>query len=286
MNRWVVISLVVLAVVVLISPGIVGRMAERSIEENVSWADDENSAVTVTRESFDRGWFTSEGTHRVVFAEGALRSTTDPMAGNAELPAIIINTRIDHGLVPVTSLAREEGSLQPGLANTMSTFKLDTGSGEIIDFPGTLYSSVGLTGTSESRFLLEAGSYEADELSAEWQGADLVISSNPASGAMAVRGGSDPFSITLPGELYKVGTVTVDSNQEPGNFGFNVGDVSATVDTVSVIAGGGDFSVGKMQLSSASNIRNERVNAETSFNLTQMTVPGFGDIDLDRKSVV
>lgn len=281
MKRWVVILLVVLAVVVLISPGIVGRMAEKSIEENVTWADDENPAVKVTKERFDRGWFTSEGTHRIVFDEGTLRSATDSLAGNTPLPALIINTRIDHGLVPVTSLARDEGSLLPGLANTVSTFKLDTGSGEPIDFPGTLYSSVGLTGASESRFLLETGSYDSGDIRADWQGADLVIASNPATGAVAVKGGSGPFSIAIAGETFEIGTANIDSDQVRSDYGFNVGDVDATIDAFSVAADGTEFSAGKMMFSAESNVRDARVNAETDLSFARITIPGFGEIDLE-----
>ena len=36
MKRWIVILLVILALVILISPGIVGRLAEKNIEDSIA----------------------------------------------------------------------------------------------------------------------------------------------------------------------------------------------------------------------------------------------------------
>jgi hypothetical protein len=45
------------ALIVLISPGIVGRLAEESMDENLDWAATEYREVTVTSQGFDRGWW-------------------------------------------------------------------------------------------------------------------------------------------------------------------------------------------------------------------------------------
>ena len=55
MNRWFVAALVSLALIVLVSPGIVGRLAERSVEENLKFAASESDELVVTTESFERG---------------------------------------------------------------------------------------------------------------------------------------------------------------------------------------------------------------------------------------
>ena len=124
MKKGIVILLLALAVIVLISPGIVGRLAERSMDENLDWAATETNEVTITSQGFDRGWFSSEGQHRVELRDGELRDALMYMVddnGRIDLPALIIDTRIDHGLVPVTSMAREKGSLAPGLGRAVST---------------------------------------------------------------------------------------------------------------------------------------------------------------------
>jgi len=71
-NRWFLALLLTLAVIVLVSPGIVGRLAEKSVEENLDFVASENDEIVVTTESFDRGWFTSEGRHRIELRDGAV----------------------------------------------------------------------------------------------------------------------------------------------------------------------------------------------------------------------
>ncbi|MDH3441404.1 MAG: DUF945 family protein, partial [Gammaproteobacteria bacterium] len=70
MKKWLVAVLVVLALLVLVAPGIVGRLAEQNIEENIDWAESDSPGVNIRTESFERGWFTSVGRHRVVLEGG------------------------------------------------------------------------------------------------------------------------------------------------------------------------------------------------------------------------
>ena len=100
MKRWLVILLVFLAVLILVSPGIVGHLAERNIEDNIEWAEQDSPGVNIETESFQRGWFTSEGRYRVVLEGGRFREVTEhyqKATGNAELPSLIIDTTLQHG---------------------------------------------------------------------------------------------------------------------------------------------------------------------------------------------
>ncbi|MDH4057039.1 MAG: YdgA family protein, partial [Gammaproteobacteria bacterium] len=150
-----VIALILLAVlIIIVSPGIVGKLAENSVGENLNWAAEESGELVVTTTGFDRGWFVSEGQHRVELKDGSIRSLLSAAAsddGDATLPVLLINTRIDHGLVPITSMSREQGSLAPGLGSAVSTLSVEFGPGETIALPGTIYSKVGLGGGLESR---------------------------------------------------------------------------------------------------------------------------------------
>jgi uncharacterized protein YdgA (DUF945 family) len=234
-NRWLVALLVTLAVVILVSPGIVGRLAEQSLDENIEWVASENPDVSISTERFDRGWFTSEGRYRVVFRGGAFHDAAVLYSGStnsAELPALIIDTRIDHGLVPVSSMSREAGSLMPGLANTISVFQIDPGNGQLISIPGKLFSNIGVSGTSKSRFVLEAGSFGKDELSATWQGADLLVVSNPSAGGVSVEGSVQPFSVTENYERIDVGAITIDVAETRSDFGFSVGTVELEMESL------------------------------------------------------
>ncbi len=151
MKKGLVVVLVLLAAVILVSPAIVGRMAEQSMDENLNWAAEESGSVRVTSESFERGWFSSEGRHRIEISDGHLKGAlTTAGAGTDDLPALVVTTRIDHGLIPVTSMGREGGSLAPGLGSAISTMQVEVPGEEPVDIPGTIYSKIGLGGEPAS----------------------------------------------------------------------------------------------------------------------------------------
>ena len=110
MKKGLVALLIVLAIIVLVSPGIVGRLAEKSMDENIDWAATESQEVVVTSQGFDRGWFSSAGQHRVEIREGELQNMFLALAGSEDvrdLPVLIIDTRLDHGLIPLASMSRD-----------------------------------------------------------------------------------------------------------------------------------------------------------------------------------
>ncbi|MDH3758518.1 MAG: YdgA family protein, partial [Gammaproteobacteria bacterium] len=81
MRKSIIILLVIAAIVVLLSPGIIGRIAEESVESNLQWAADENQGIVVTAERFDRGWFSSEGRHRIGIQDPAMQGALAILAG-------------------------------------------------------------------------------------------------------------------------------------------------------------------------------------------------------------
>ena len=194
MKRWPIILLISLALIVVVSPGIVGQFAEKNLDENLSWLQAENDDIIITAETFDRGWFTSEGRHRITLKSGSLLAFSgvgvDPPAGR--LPSLVIDTRLDHGLVPLGSLGREQGSLMPSLASSVSTLKMDTGDGDLIDLPGVIYSSIGLTGNSTFHYLMEPGSQSDQDTLVTWSGADITISTVPSDRLFSAKGNIQP----------------------------------------------------------------------------------------------
>ena len=120
LKRWLVVLLVLLALLILLSPAIVGRLAENNIEENIEWAESDSPGVSIQTESFDRGWLTSEGRHRIVLDGGQFREMAEEYTastGNADLPSLIIDTQLEHGPLPVSTMS-------PGLANAKSTLQI------------------------------------------------------------------------------------------------------------------------------------------------------------------
>ncbi len=281
-NRWFVALLLTLAVIVLVSPGIVGRLAEKSVEENLNFIASENDDVVVTTESFDRGWFTSEGRHRIELREGAVRALFENDADEHDrAPSLIIDTHIDHGLIPVTSMSRDSGSLKPGLASAVSTMTLDPGDGELFEIPGKIFSDVGLTGQTALRFLLEAGSRSFADKSAEWQGADVTVHTNPATGSVSVKGDVLPWSILDERSSVKFGGMTIEGREEKSPYGFGTGSVQLEVGPVDIENSYGlGTGFNKLSFNASSKVDGDRVNATSELDISGIRTTGFENIDV------
>ena len=277
MKKWLVAVLIVLALLVLVAPGIVGRLAEQNIEENIDWAESDSPGVNIQTESFERGWFTSVGRHRVVLEGGQFAAISDDYrdaTGNPELPSLLINTEMDHGPLP-------GGALSPGLASTVSTFQVDPGNGELIDVPGTLTSKVGLAGDSDSTLLLEAGSFERDGATIAWQGVDMNIVSNPGPGMVSVDGEIKPWSINDGESSVNFSAITLTADQVRSDYGFSVGSVNMAMGKIEVLEDGAPFSVDGVTITAESSIDGDRVNAQSAIAMNTMTIPVVGDVSFD-----
>jgi uncharacterized protein YdgA (DUF945 family) len=277
MKRWLVVLLVTLALLVLIMPGIVGRLAERNIADNIEWAESESPAVNIETEAFDRGWFTSEGRHRIVLDAGQFREISEEYrlaTGNAELPSLIIDTKLAHGPLP-------GGSLSPGLATSVSTFSIDPGNGEAIAIPGSLTSAVAMSGESDAHLLLEPGSAQHEGANFEWQGADMRFVSNPSTGAFAVNGEIRPWTFAADGAAMNFSAVSVNADQSRSIYGFNVGTANIESGKITLVEDGAVFSIASIAFSADTAIRDERIDAESTFAMKTMTVPAVGEVDFD-----
>ena len=282
MKRWLVVLLVVLAVVVLVSPGIVGRLAEKNLEEKIEWAATESGGFEIHTERFDRGWFTSEGRHRVVLSSAMFREATAnyrEKTGNDELPSLIIDTRLDHGLMPVGSLTRDSWSLMPGLASTVSTFQIDPGDGELVAIPGALYSNVSLSGASDSRYLLETGIFENDEVRVEWAGADVALQTDRSDGTLLIDGTIEPFSISVEGETVRIGAIAMSADQVKSEYGFNVGTAAFGLESFVVESPDDPVTVGAIALSADADIEDARLSVTSKMSIDEIVVPGIGDMN-------
>lgn len=282
MKRWVVVLLVLLSAVILVAPGIVGRLAERNLESNVQWAARETGGVAVTGGSFDRGWFTSEGTRRIEIRNPELSALIADLAGTPQAdarPVLVVTTRLDHGLIPVTSMARESGSLAPALASAVSTLALDTGNGDPIAIPGKILTRVGLTGASTSHYRLDAGTFDDASTRIEWQGADVTVRLDAAGSSMEFDAVIEPLAAAWREEELVLGRIVVDGEQEISKYGFNVGKVRAEIDSVR----GGATDFGALRLTAVSELSGERVNGRTELGIDDIVVPAFGNAAMDMK---
>lgn len=277
MKRWIVFGLVALAVIVLVSPGIVGKLAEQNLRNSIRWAEDENADLVVTEERFDRGWFTAEGRHRISLRDGIVGSTPGE---SGAAPALIVDTRIDHGLVPWSSMARDEGSLQPALASTVSVISLDLGGGRIVDLPGRLDSRISLTGATASHYTLEAGSFADENLELQWRGADVRFSIDPAASALGYEGRIEPFRYEGHGDAWSLGAVEFDGEQERTRYGFSTGEIALRMADASLdVARGGASGFANLTLDATSRLVDERASGTSSLDIEGLVMPDLGTID-------
>lgn len=277
-----VLALILLAVlIIIVSPGIVGKLAEDSVGENLDWAARESGELVVTSEGFDRSWFSSEGQHRVALGEGSIRAAMTTAGSNEPFPVLLINTHIDHGLVPVSSMGREEGSLAPGLGSAVSTLAVEFGADEAVDIPGVIYSKIGLSGDLDSKYVLEAGAKTVDDGEVTWQATTINIAANAKTGNVEFDGdvgamtfGNDQQTVTIDG-------LTFVGQQATTQYGFNVGDVDMSMGTMTVETGG--VSVSGMQglsVKGSSSVDDGIAAAAMRLEISGQTVPGFGDISV------
>ena len=284
MKKGFVALLLVLALVVLVSPGIIGRLAENSVDDGLDWAVSESSDLVVTTTGFERGWFTSAGQHRIELLPGDLYYTLLAAFANADtdtLPVLIIDTHLDHGLIPVSSMARENGSLVPGLGSAISTLGIEFADGSALPVPGTLFSSVGLTGELQSRFVLEPDGVESDGVKLDWGETEFLFTTNPNSGSIGVVGALDSLAIESTDETMLVGKVEADVDLAATSFGFMVGPARITMDSLAIVSTEETVTAGPLYMESDSSIEDGRLNADVTFRIENAPIPTVGSGGMD-----
>ena len=275
MKRWIVYGLIALAVIVLVSPGIVGKLAEGNLRNSIRWAEDENEDLVVTEERFERGWFTAEGRHRIELDHDIFGS-----APVDEMPALVVDTRIDHGLVPLTSMARDDGSLQPALASTVSIISLDLGQGRFVELPGRLTSRIGLTGATVSRYELEAGSFEDGSVDLEWQGADVRFSIDAAASAASYEGRIEPLKYMSGTGAWSLGAIGFKGEQQRTRYGFSTGEIVLRMADASLdVLIGGASGFRTLAFDARSEVADDRLSGVSSLDIEALEMPELGAID-------
>ena len=283
MKKGVIVVLVVLAALILVSPAIVGRLAEKSMDENLNWAASESGELKVSSEKFERGWFSSEGRHRIEISDGqlmnALRTAgSDVNAG--DLPVLVVSTRIDHGLIPVTSVGREGGSLAPGLGSAVSTMRIEIPGEEPVDIPGTIYSKIGLGGALQSSYVLEAGSHAQDGMDATWSDTNIDVTTDPGSGDVEFDGDIGTLKITAGANTSSLESASFSGAQSPTRFdGVVVGDIEFELNGLTLSEGRNEtIRVSKVTASGSSELDGDDIAGEGRVNVAMDGLPGVGSI--------
>jgi len=285
-KKGVVGVLILLALLVLISPAIVGRMAEKSMDENLNWAAQESGELRVTSESFSRGWFSSEGQHRVALQDGDLKTAVQVLMGpvdpDDEMPVLVINTKLDHGLIPVSSMSRERGSLEPGLGSAVSTLRVEFPDGESFVVPGTIFSKVGLGGELLSNYVLEPGSHSDGGATTFWGSTDIEVRTDPKSGEAKFHGTVGSLSVGDGAETVSLGGLKFDGVQQPTDYGVTIGNVSFQLEDLDVNVGGNNAGgLQAMSIEANTALDGTDVNADAIISMVVRDAPQFGEATFD-----
>ena len=284
MKRSIVVVLVTLAMLIIISPGIIGWLAERDLEDGIEAAKVTSPEITISTERFDRGWFTSEGRHRIELSDRNAFPTLArfvDQAGYQQMPALIINSRIDHGIVPVGALSRDEGSLEPGIASMFSTLQFDPGNGELIDLPGDITSSVSFTGETSMAINVTEGEWTDSDAAIVWSGAELDLALAATGSLSSLNGFIAPMTLSTERETVETGRIDVSIAQEPREYGLMAGVME--IDSAAIVTRdqyGNSVGINSIIMRGSTEVEDDRINASSSADLSGMTVPGFGEMDL------
>jgi hypothetical protein len=284
-KKGIVVLLLGFALVVTVSPGIIGRLAEQSVEQGFDQAANDSGEFVVTTTGFDRGWFTSAGQYRVALGEGdlyyLLLAAFDDVATDT-LPVLLIDTRLDHGLIPVSSMQREHGSLMPGLGNAVSTLRLEFADGSLVPLPGKLYSTISLLGELQTRVVLQADGLAAGDLQLDWGDAEFLLTSTARSGSVGIRGSLQSLAVASAGETAIFGLTGVDLQLAPSGYGFRVGAVKLTLDSFAAVSAATSTTAGPLYLQSNSAMDGEYVHADLTMRLENTPLPlgGNGALEL------
>lgn len=278
MKKGIVALLILLALVVVVSPALVGRLAEKSVDEQLQWAATETSELKITSTKFDRGWFSSEGTHRVELGDSAAGQGLKQQLGydpDDATPALIIDTRLDHGLIPVSSVTRPEGSLMPGLGRAVSTLSIESATGEITKLPGVIYSSLELDGGLTSHYFLDKGSM--NDMS--WGSGELKLTSDSRVRQIGLHGGFDSFKMISPDQnTYSVGNIELSSDMTMTDYGYAVGDMAFAIASVNIGSGPGAVSMGPFKMDATTSLDGSRINGHSTIDFAMNNMPPLGDV--------
>lgn len=283
MKKGLVALLIVLALFVLISPGIVGMLAEKSVDEQIDRATTGSQDLVITAERFERGWFSSQGRHRIELQDSNNANTIRDFLGlgrHEELPALIVDTKLSHGPIALSAVTDGGGSLVPGLGRAVSMLSLEMPDGTIVELPGTVYSSLNLAGDFESTF--KAAAEEQDI--ATWGDINIRFASTASTGAYAYDGHVEALQFVQINDRFELSNFSFSGDLEMSDFGFAVGDMKLALDTLFVVESGSlPVSVGPILFDTHTSANNGRLDSESELSLAIDGIPGIGQFGIDTR---
>jgi len=210
---------ITIVTIVLLAPGLVGSFAEQALSEHAELARRETQGITIRSEHHERRWFQSRSRQRVEIIDPELEAKFRELLNldaDAQTPDLLIDTRIDHGPIPFTSLAHEHGSLAPGLARSVSCLSLDPGDVDSMPLPARMTGALGFGGTFAAVLRIEAGSSPVegaiDGNAASWSDIDLTFDVGSSGGGFELS--IDSLEAEDAGGHYALGPIAIAGSAE------------------------------------------------------------------------
>ncbi|MEJ2602949.1 MAG: DUF945 family protein [Gammaproteobacteria bacterium] len=288
MKKFLFFLTVGLVLVLLAAPWLLGSFTESRIEETMTLRDDADPGIAVVTEEYRRRWFSSDSRHRVVVTDPRMAQALRELAGGetfADQPALIIDTRIEHG--PLTSGA--DGARTPGLSRAVSTFTLEAGNrGDPIPLPGRLVTTMALDGSTDLLFTMESGVYRLPERSGtlSWQGAHVEGNLSPDARTVTLSGIIRPIRLegvenrTGAVPVVDIGAIDLVSEQRYTVYGIPVGSAAAEIAHVTVDGGTAGIRAEEIRFSADSGISDDLLSATTELRIARLRGPGDGTANL------
>ncbi|MEM9333252.1 MAG: DUF945 family protein [Pseudomonadota bacterium] len=277
--KKLLIALAILIIIILGSPAVIGSVAESAVQESLGWAAGQagEGEVNVSAESFEKGWFSSTVRYRIKVGSGqlqmALLEATEMLDAEA-LPQLLVETKLDHGVLPLSTL-------KPGLGSAFSTITLELNDASY-ELPGTVFSNIGFGGQVDSVYVLEAGGTDVGDTRVDWEPARIELVTSPTSGRVMVDINSDGMLLTSSADNTEmtVGKIAVFSDQEPSAPGFYVGTTDIRFESLTASSGGVDlFSFGPMAVEGTSTADGELMDVDAKLSMDFADAPMVGDLN-------
>ncbi|HNP37934.1 MAG TPA: DUF945 family protein [Woeseiaceae bacterium] len=277
MKKSIVVGLVALALIVLISPALVGHLAQRSVDRQLEQTVDENQEFVLTATGYDRHWFTSDGQHRIEFANtpaGAALRAQLGLAGGS--PALIIDTTLDHGPLPLASMHRDKGSLRPGLGRAESHLSFEDASGTVTQLPGVVYTDIGLTGSVDSHLSLEAASIG----DFSWGNADVYMQAGAQQKHRVTSGHLESLGVSKQDSRWSLDGIEFASDVTGTNYGFAIGATRIAISSISYSGPERSATNGPLLVQGNTALNGDRVGGEVRMDMAFADLITAGDSSL------
>lgn len=284
MKRWIVALLVAAAVLILVAPGLIGRLAERDLQESVEQAGRKAPDITISTEAYDRGWFRSAGRHRIEFTDrvafpGLARFVED--AGYDNMPALVFDSQIHHGPLPLTAFGEQDASFAPSVVKLVSSVFLDPGSGELIELPGSVYTSVGLDGSARAVIDLDEGEWSSDEANIAWQGADFLVTADQSGELTSASGFLAPLRLSAGNDGIQSERIDIEFEQRESVHGLMLGSLDLKSGPIRSTGPTGDsFGFASADISAHNRLDDGRVSGSSRVDVREIGVPGIGQMSI------